>query len=129
MIKQPGLCSLCGTECFEIKLRYDDKFRHLNGRVRQVGKPHDNAWKVTLLLTNGARMDLTVCSECLATVEQRVPELWNNVLESYREELSDAYRADLQLPLFDAERKLKEMRFIVDSPPVGVFYYQRCKNG
>lgn len=129
MIKQPGLCTLCATPCFEVRLRYDDKFRHLNGRIRALGKPLPNAWKVTLLLLDGSRMDLTVCETCVNGVESKVPELWGNVLESYREELSDPYRQDVGLNLFPEDRKLEEMVSIAKRPPVGIFYIKRWSDG
>jgi len=122
VIKQPGLCTLCATECFEIVTRYDSGFPHLEGRVRQVANPLDLAWRVALVLFDGSHADLTFCEDCLPEVENRIPEIYRTMIESCQDEISDGFRGNVGLNLFSEEEKAVHLQMLLDRPPLGILY-------
>jgi hypothetical protein len=110
MRKTAGCCSLCGVEVFEVLTRHPD------GRPRKVGKPNADAWRVGLVLADGAGCDVTICEHCLPTVEVRLPELWRNVLEGQS-------AVDSQRPYKDEVHRqavLQTNLALVNNVPLGV---------
>lgn len=88
-----GCCVLCDKEVFEIfqRARRDAAI----GRIPlKIGRPHPEARRVTLVLANGRRMDVSLCGDCEAT-PQTLPELWRIVRRGLaiegRNEYRDAY--------------------------------------
>jgi hypothetical protein len=67
---QPGRCKLCGLLVFEL------------GRSGEIGKA-ENAWKVTLALSDGSTADVTICSGCVKTVDNNLLALWKTTMSGW----------------------------------------------
>lgn len=79
MIKRPGHCTLCDEPVFEIRSALGGAEGE---RVQIIDAPLDNAIRATFQLCNGSIMDLTFCDQCILTVDTKLDEIWDNVLES-----------------------------------------------
>lgn len=77
--KLNGCCTLCDKEVFEV-VRRDPETR----APIQVGKPLENAMRLTFVLADGTKMDLTFCAECLPNLLPGSYQfLWKRVLASW----------------------------------------------
>ena len=77
--KVNGCCSKCDKEVFEV-VRRDPETRE----PVQIGKPLENAMRLTFILANGSKMDLTFCSDCaLGLLPGEYGFLWRRVQASW----------------------------------------------
>lgn len=91
MPKKAGHCTLCDVQVFEIIAKSTD------GVPLRIGKPFDNAWIVTFVLSDGPRMDLTFCEQCLEDLNPGIyPAIWRKVMESWEREQDDEFRKSLR---------------------------------
>lgn len=58
-----GCCSLCDVPCFEV-LSVHAPHEKNAGAPKRIGPPVDGATRVTFLLFNGRRTDMTFCGPC-----------------------------------------------------------------
>lgn len=87
--KIAGHCTLCGEECFNIIERYSDTERR-PGEPKRIGLPHDGTTRITFLLIDGTRMDLTFCQTCTASLTaDSYPSIWQKVIASWARELEE----------------------------------------
>ena len=90
--KYPGLCTRCETPVYEIIERWP--LDHPLARSpRRIGPVTRDAWKVSLVLSDESRADLTFCTECAAALtEADFPELWALVCRTNAREITEEYR-------------------------------------
>lgn len=81
-IKKVGCCSFCNKAVFDILTQYPANTPFAGLPIR-IGAPHDDAWRTAILLTDGTVADFTFCTECLPSVEDRLPELWRKAIASF----------------------------------------------
>lgn len=80
-----GCCSLCDTRCFEVTSVTKD------GRPKTFGRPNDGATRITFLLFDGHRTDMTFCEGCAQSLSpENYTLLWRKNLNGYlREQKGD----------------------------------------
>lgn len=77
-MKTIGCCSICSEEVFDIAQR------DATGKATQVGAPHDTAQRATFVLKDGHQMDLTLCWNCLSTLNpEQFSGLWQSVMAAW----------------------------------------------
>jgi hypothetical protein len=77
--KVAGCCSKCDLEVFAVRQR-DKK----TGLPVRLGAPSDDAMRLTFLLMDGSRMDLTFCRDCASNLAPTdLAALWRRVMESW----------------------------------------------
>lgn len=83
--KLTGCCTKCDTEVFNIIRRNPET------RVPvAVSTPLDNAVRLTFVLVDGTRMDLTFCTTCADGLDPREYSfLWRRVMHSWNAESPD----------------------------------------
>lgn len=86
--KITGHCTTCDCEVFEIITRQAEHERR-PGEPKRIGGPLDNAIRITFLLFDGTKTDLTFCEDCAADLEPaRYVAIWRKNLRSWMRELS-----------------------------------------
>lgn len=73
-MKKPGCCTLCEKEVFEVKQRFTEA--PLERWPRFVGRPAEEAMRLTFTLSDGSEADITFCRECAKTAHDRFDEIW-----------------------------------------------------
>lgn len=87
--KIAGHCTTCDAECFEIIERWGEHERR-PGEPKRIGAPLDGATRITFLLVDGSRMDLTFCKDCAAGLtDDSYSSIWQKVLRSWTRELEE----------------------------------------
>ncbi len=87
--KIAGHCTLCNSECFNIIERNSADERR-PGEPKRIGLPHDGTTRITFMLIDGARMDLTFCATCTASVgASSYPGIWQRVIRSWVREFEE----------------------------------------
>lgn len=85
MRKRRGACTLCDREIFDIVERF--AVGALDGEPRKVGRPHDDACRVTLLLADGSHCDVTFCATCVPEVgPATLPTIWRKTMGAFAHE-------------------------------------------
>ena len=85
--KISGACTLCDELCFEVLATWGEDERY-PGEPKRVGLPFDDAMRVTFLLYDGSKMDLTFCGPCSGTVEPGIyTDIWRKVMRSWIREM------------------------------------------
>ncbi len=84
-----GCCSQCDAPCFEI-MQVHEAHERLPGEPKRIGPPNEDAMRLTFLLFDGTKMDLTFCAACAESLSPpHFTELWRKVLRSWARELSE----------------------------------------
>jgi hypothetical protein len=84
--KRPGCCSLCDALCFEVRARWSEGEARA-GEPKRFGPPLDGVTRITFLLVNGNRTDMTVCADCAKSVgPQHYATLWRKNLAGWLRE-------------------------------------------
>lgn len=129
MPKTAGHCTLCDAEVFEILVKSS------NGTPLRIGKPKDNAWIVTFVLSNGPRMDLTFCEQCLDDLNPGIyPAIWKKVMESWEKEQDDEFRKSLRVEPLAGKGKDESKKWLAGmsrTPILGILFketWQRYLN-
>lgn len=87
-VKIAGGCTLCNARCFEVMQVFEDHER-TPGEPKRLGKPDDDAKRISFLLYDGTQMNLTFCAECDPQPEQ-FTEIWRKVMRSWQREVGNA---------------------------------------
>jgi hypothetical protein len=66
-VKIAGCCSKCDEPCFEVLARWEQHERR-PGEPKRLGPPNPDAVRITFLLFNGRRTDMTLCGNCADTL-------------------------------------------------------------
>jgi hypothetical protein len=81
-----GLCSLCEAPCFEIMAVWD-KGEKNEGEPKRLGPPMNDSERITFLLFDGRRTDMTVCGACAESLTaEQYALLWRKNLAGYMRE-------------------------------------------
>lgn len=84
--KIAGCCSLCDAPCFEILAVQSQADKH-PGEPKRLGPPNEDATRITFLLFNGRRTDMTFCGDCADSLSaQSYPVLWRKNLAGWLRE-------------------------------------------
>lgn len=121
-----GCCTLCDGPIFEVTEQYGPGSHPLAGKPRRVGMPLDGTKRVTLLLANGNRTDVTLCEECEVTAEN-LPRIHQRLRESWAYEGTNGKRENLGAMPLDLEQQWVTGRCQlseVDNVPIGILYQE-----
>lgn len=84
--KIAGCCSVCDAPCFEVLARWDDGDRR-PGEPKSLGMPLEDSVRITFLLFNGHRTDMTFCGACAESLDpKRYALLWRRNLAGWLRE-------------------------------------------
>lgn len=89
--KITGCCSLCDAPCFEVLETQGSGDRN-PGEPKRIGQPLPEATRISFLLYDGTKTDLTFCSDCagLPSLAPYFIELWAKNVRSWMRELGDS---------------------------------------
>lgn len=125
--KQPGLCSCCDTEVFNILRRFPEG-HPMEGEVRSTGAPLENAYVIGFVTLQGSVMEATFCQECAEQfTPEDIPGLWARICLTNDREMTDAYRKAINYETQDVKpldpvEVARTKQFYLDSTPIGVLY-------
>ena len=105
--KAAGLCTICGAECFEVIARYPEGHT-LEGFPLKIGKPINEARRVTFCLSDGTTTDLTFCRDC--QIEGRLAHIWDICLRALGWEIKNRNIFGVQDPT-EAQKKIADEVF------------------
>jgi len=128
-MKAAGLCSVSGEECFDVLEYWPANHPVYAGQPRRLGAPHDDALRVTVVLVNGSRMNLTIKAQYLADFHVALPEVWRVVKEATRT-LRKAHKHLGQID-FSPQQHAAADRFNLafnDNVPLGVLCWEKWKD-
>lgn len=84
--KRVGCCSLCDDLCFEVMARWSEGEERA-GEPKRFGPPVNGATRITFLLFDGNRTDMTFCGECARVLSAlHYPVLWRKNLAGWLRE-------------------------------------------
>jgi len=86
---KPGHCHVCGECLFEVLTTYpfDHKW---SGIPKTLGLPLDKALRVTLLLIDGNRIQITMCDTCVdGLTQENLKFIYRNILLGWKAEIGD----------------------------------------
>lgn len=110
-IKQAGCCSLCDKEVFEIVswLPNDHPFA---GRVAKVGKPLEDAVRVSLLTDCGNQVLATLCEACSSNVKEEFSRLWDRIVEGWEFEVSEEFHIIMNKKILNPKQKEQQGKWL-----------------
>ena len=104
-----GQCLFCETQCFKVIARFV-RPHPMDGVARDLGPPEqENAKRLTLVLSSGATVKVTVCRDCK----------WDGVLGWQN------MRQDWSRELFDADMRWPEDTRSAEAVKTSVDYHQK----
>jgi hypothetical protein len=84
--KIAGCCSLCDEPAFEVMARWDQDEKRA-GEPKRLGPPNEGTMRVTFLLLNGSRTDMTLCGTCADSLSaEHYATLWRKNLAGWLRE-------------------------------------------
>ena len=88
-VKISGCCTVCDKPCFDIRARFAEHELY-PGEPKQIGRPNDDALKISFFLLDGTIMHLTFCGKCAESLSQeKYLDIWRKVIRSWERELKD----------------------------------------
>ena len=92
--KISGCCTLCDEPCFEVIARWGADERRA-GEPKRLGPPLDGSIRVTFMLNDGSRSDMTFCGRCAEDLNPAYyTAIWQKVMRSWKRELDDKPEAE-----------------------------------
>lgn len=92
--KISGHCTLCDEPCFDI-VQVQEAHERRPGEPKRIGPPLEGSMRITFLLFDGTRTDLTFCADCSAGLApDSYIEIWRKNLRSWMRELSEKPEAE-----------------------------------
>lgn len=128
-MKAAGLCSVSGEECFDILEYWPDSHPVYAGMPRRLGRPHDDALRVELIMADGSHMSLTIKAQYLPDLHLSLPQVWALIKRTTRA-LRKAHKALGQADFSEKQHRqadLGNLRFN-DNVPLGVLCWERWKD-
>lgn len=112
-MKRIGHCTLCDEPAFEV-------LRVVDGIPTEIGRPLAGARRVTLVLVDGSRTDLTFCKKCevsasvLPLIHERSREAW----------AAQSQRSDVHIPMNERQRWMHGKFNLdqVNNVPLGILF-------
>ncbi len=92
-MKRLGCCTLCDKEVFEIKERFTGG--DVDGLAKTLGRPYEEARRITLVLIDGKHMALTFCGDC-EVMPETLPEIHRKARLAWAFEATNATREQLK---------------------------------
>ena len=87
--KIPGACTLCNERCFEV-LQANDSNEKNPGEPKRLGKPNEDATRITFLLYDGSNCSMTFCGACASKLNHgHYTPIWKKVIAAWLPELKD----------------------------------------
>ena len=126
MIRHPGFCKVCGEATHEIERQFP--YDHpLAGRPTRggIGKPLADVVRASLLLTNGTYADLIVHRWCVKKIDGMLPQLWSDILETFRFEEDNRLLIGA-MPLRPKQKEQQELALLemASLAPLGSVYVE-----
>ena len=85
--KITGHCTLCDGPCFDV-LAVNSEHERFPGEPKRLGKPTDDAVRVSFMLMDGSKTSLTFCGPCAETLPSvGYLEIWRKNMRSWMREL------------------------------------------
>lgn len=85
--KKSGCCTLCDEPCFEVVSRWEATERY-PGEPKRLGQVIGDATRISYMLLDGTKCDLTFCENCAGTVSgSDYVEIWRKVCRSWKREM------------------------------------------
>lgn len=87
-----GSCIRCGEMCFEVLAVWGGNERY-PGEPKRLGPANPDATRISFVLMDGTRADLTFCGKCseVLTPADYTP-IWRKVIRGWNREMKDAPR-------------------------------------
>ena len=86
--KISGACTHCDELCFEVIARWSENERY-PGEPKRTGAPNADATRISFVLYDGTRCDLTFCGRCAEALNPGwYVEIWRKVMRSWVREMS-----------------------------------------
>ena len=127
-MKTPGNCSVSGEPCFDVLETWADG-HPLAGTPKRLGKAHDTAMCVTLVLTDGTTAYITVHRDYLADLHLHLPAVWRACKE--RTLFDRKHHLAFGSPDFSPEQAAQMDEYNLkmnDNVPLGVLCVERWLN-
>jgi hypothetical protein len=87
--KIAGCCTLCDKPCFEV-MQVNDPHERNPGEPKRLGQPMNDSARITFLLYDGTKTDLTFCGECAdLPLAPLFIELWAKNMRTWLRELGN----------------------------------------
>lgn len=99
-----GHCTCCDKAVFDIVEVYPHDHPYA-GEPRKIGNPHDDALRVTVILTDGKHIDVTICSYCFRSGDFSYNDIWDSIKSAWALEVSDEHCKILQKPVYTPEQR------------------------
>ena len=119
-IRKTGCCVDCDAELYEIPQVHTKG--PYTGHPMRLGPPLDGGLAITFLLMDGTLCDLSLCAECGPEAENKLPRIWQKVMNSMVYEQAAMVATPKQL---EGYRQLN--LHLVTNPPLGVLYTRSLK--
>ena len=92
--KISGACTCCDEMCFEVLARWSENERY-PGEPKRLGPPNPDATRISFVLYDGTKADLTFCGVCAGTLNpDSYTEIWRKVIRSWIREMSKSPQAE-----------------------------------
>lgn len=128
-INMVGHCTLCGEEIAKIVREFRGTGHpEVDGTPSAIGRFYPETRLVTLLLTDGSRMDISTCTPCSTLSSGRLKTVWQRICYSQGKILEPEWvRAKCITPPSDDQRYWirKSLCKFVTNPPLGILAVQR----
>lgn len=87
MYKIAGACTVCNQTCFEVLQTWGNGERY-PGEPKRLGRPEAGAVRITFLLLDGSKADLTFCGDCAELLApSQYTDIWRKVMRSWDREM------------------------------------------
>lgn len=85
--KISGACTICDAMCYEVMARNAEHERR-PGEPKRLGSPNEDATRITFMLFDGTKADLTFCGKCAAALNPvQYTDIWRKVIRSWIREM------------------------------------------
>lgn len=89
--KIAGSCTCCDAPCFEVMQVFEAHERN-PGEPKRLGGAMDGAQRITFMLLDGTKADMTFCANCGASLNSgQYTEIWRKVLRSWLRQMTLPY--------------------------------------
>lgn len=122
-----GCCSVCDKEVFKILEVYPQEHPYA-GEPRRAGRPLEDAVRATILLTDGKKLDITLCEACYEVSELHISLIWKRLLYSWAQEVTPENLQALGKPQLNKRQREQVDKWLVEMQSqaiLGIVYAER----
>lgn len=123
--KKAHACSSCDAELWDALTRFEAP-HPFEDQIRKAGAVHEDAMRVTFVLTDGSNANMSMCRACADALQPSdLPKLWRRVMAAFAyerehyEELSGHQQEPTPEQKAAVERDLAKLR---ETVPLGVLH-------